>query len=79
VRAGKRVIVSAHGNSLRALVKHLDAVSEAEIVGLNIPTGIPLVYELGDDLRPRRHFYLASDAEIAAATHKVAQQGQAKG
>ena len=58
VRAGRRVVIAAHGNSLRALVKYLDGVSEEEIVGLNIPTGIPLVYELEDDLRPIRHFYL---------------------
>ena len=78
IRAGERVIVAAHGNSLRALVKHLDAVSEQEIVSLNIPTGIPLVYELDHDLAPLSKRYLASDAEIAAATHKVASQGKAK-
>ena len=79
VRAGERVIVAAHGNSLRALVKHLDSVDQTEILGLNIPTGIPLVYELDDDLKPLRHYYLASDEEVAAAQHKVAAQGQAKG
>jgi len=78
VRAGQRVLVAAHGNSLRALVKHLDDVSEQDIVGLNIPTGIPLVYELDDALKPLRHYYLASDEEIAAATHKVASQGKAR-
>jgi 2,3-bisphosphoglycerate-dependent phosphoglycerate mutase len=78
IRAGRRVVIAAHGNSLRALVKHLDGVSKEEIVGLNIPTGIPLVYELDEDLAPVRHFYLASDEEIAAAQHKVAQQGKAK-
>jgi 2,3-bisphosphoglycerate-dependent phosphoglycerate mutase len=77
VMAGERVLIAAHGNSLRALVKHLDGVSEEEIVGLNIPTGIPLVYELDDELEPRRHHYLASDEEIAAAQHKVAAQGRA--
>jgi 2,3-bisphosphoglycerate-dependent phosphoglycerate mutase len=77
VRAGQRVLVAAHGNSLRALVKHLDGVSEQEIVALNIPTGLPLVYELDRDLKPLRHFYLASDEELAAATHKVASQGKA--
>jgi 2,3-bisphosphoglycerate-dependent phosphoglycerate mutase len=78
VRAGERVIVAAHGNSLRALVKHLDRISDAEIVSLNIPTGIPLVYELDDALRPIRSRYLASAEEIAAAQHAVAAQGKAK-
>jgi 2,3-bisphosphoglycerate-dependent phosphoglycerate mutase len=78
VMAGERVLIAAHGNSLRALVKHLDGVSEEEIVGLNIPTGIPLVYELDDELEPKRHYYLASDEEIAAAQHKVAAQGKAR-
>ena len=78
VLAGERVVIAAHGNSLRALVKHLDGIPEAEIVGLNIPTGIPLVYELDDELSARRHYYLASDEEIAAATHKVAAQGKAR-
>jgi 2,3-bisphosphoglycerate-dependent phosphoglycerate mutase len=78
VRKGERVIVAAHGNSLRALVKHLDRVSDAEILKLNIPTGIPLVYELDGDLRPKGSRYLASDEEIAAAQHAVAAQGRAK-
>jgi 2,3-bisphosphoglycerate-dependent phosphoglycerate mutase len=78
VRAGERLIVAAHGNSLRALVKHLDQVPDDKIVGLNIPTGIPLVYELGPDLAPLRNYYLASEAEIAAAQHAVAAQGKAK-
>jgi 2,3-bisphosphoglycerate-dependent phosphoglycerate mutase len=78
VMAGERVVIAAHGNSLRALVKHLDGISEAEIVGLNIPTGIPLVYELDDELSAGRHYYLASDEEIAAAQHKVAAQGKAR-
>jgi 2,3-bisphosphoglycerate-dependent phosphoglycerate mutase len=78
VAAGERVLIAAHGNSLRALVKHLDGISEKEILGLNIPTGIPLVYELDDRLVPERHFYLASDEEIAAAQHKVAAQGKAR-
>ena len=77
VRRGQSVVVAAHGNSLRALVKHLDGVSEADIVGLNIPTGIPLVYELDADLRATDHRYLATDEEIEAATHKVASQGKA--
>jgi len=74
VREGKRVIIAAHGNSLRALVKYLDGVSDEEIVGLNIPTGIPLVYELEDDLRVIRSYYLG-DAEAAAqAARAVAEQ-----
>jgi 2,3-bisphosphoglycerate-dependent phosphoglycerate mutase len=78
LRAGRRVMVSAHGNSLRALVKHLDAVSDSDIVALNIPTGQPLVYELDDDLRPVRHYYLGDPAEIQAAMAAVAAQGKAK-
>src|SRR3990172_2267836 len=74
VRAGKRVIVAAHGNSLRALVKHLDGVSEAAIVGLNIPTGIPLVYELDDELRPVRHRYLGDPEAARKAAEAVAKQ-----
>lgn len=77
VRHGERVLIAAHGNSLRALVKHLDGIDERAILELNIPTGIPLVYELDDALRPLRHRYLASEAEIAAAQHKVAAQGKA--
>jgi 2,3-bisphosphoglycerate-dependent phosphoglycerate mutase len=79
IRAGQRVIIAAHGNSLRSLVKHLDNVSDEEIVGLNIPTGIPLVYELDDDLRPIRHFYLGDPEEVAKAVTSVAAQGKAKG
>lgn len=71
---GRQVIVSAHGNSLRALVKHLDRLSETEIVDLNIPVGIPLVYELDDRLEPVRHFYLADPDELAAATRAVAEE-----
>jgi 2,3-bisphosphoglycerate-dependent phosphoglycerate mutase len=74
VARGRRVIVAAHGNSLRALVKYLDGVSDAEIVGLNIPTGVPLVYELEDDLRPIRHYYLGDPEAIAKATAAVAGQ-----
>jgi 2,3-bisphosphoglycerate-dependent phosphoglycerate mutase len=73
-----RVLVAAHGNSLRALVKYLDNVSEADIVELNIPTGIPLVYELDDDLKPIRHFYLGDPAAAAAAAARVAQQASKK-
>ena len=77
IRAGKRVLVSAHGNSIRALVKYLDNVSDEDIVGLNIPNGIPLVYELDTDLKPIRHYYLG-DAEAAArAAAAVAAQGKA--
>lgn len=78
IRAGRRVLVSAHGNSLRALIKHLDDVSEEDIVHLNIPTGQPLVYELDKDLRPIRHYYLGDPAEIEAAMAAVAAQGKAK-
>jgi 2,3-bisphosphoglycerate-dependent phosphoglycerate mutase len=76
VRSGTRVLIAAHGNSLRALVKHLDDVPEDQIVELNIPTGIPLVYELDDALRPLRHYYLGDPAVVAAAQHAVASQGQ---
>ena len=78
VRAGERVIIAAHGNSLRALVKYLDNIGEQEIVGLNIPTGIPLVYELDDELKPTRNYYLGDPAKVAAATQAVANQGKAK-
>ena len=78
VRAGRRVIIAAHGNSLRALVKYLDQVSEDEIVSLNIPTGIPLVYELEDDLRPLRHFYLGDPEAARKAAEAVARQAQRK-
>jgi 2,3-bisphosphoglycerate-dependent phosphoglycerate mutase len=77
IRAGRRVLIAAHGNSLRALVKHLDAVSEEEIVGLNIPTGIPLVYELRDDLSPIRHYYLGDPEAAKAAAEAVARQAKA--
>lgn len=77
IRAGKRVVVAAHGNSIRALVKYLDGISDQEIVGLNIPNGIPLVYELDTALQPVRHYYLG-DAEAAArAAAAVASQGKA--
>lgn len=74
VRSGKRVLVTAHGNSLRALVKYLDGISDEDIVGLNIPTGIPLVYELDDDLTPRGRRYLGDPEKIASATQAVAAQ-----
>jgi 2,3-bisphosphoglycerate-dependent phosphoglycerate mutase len=76
VRAGKNVIIAAHGNSLRALIKHLGRVSDADIVELNIPTAVPLVYELNDDLTPIRHYYLGDAAEIASAAAAVAAQGK---
>ena len=77
IRAGKRIVVAAHGNSIRALVKYLDQISDSDIVGLNIPNGIPLVYELDAELRPIRHYYLG-DAEAAAkAAAAVASQGKA--
>jgi 2,3-bisphosphoglycerate-dependent phosphoglycerate mutase len=78
VRAGKNVLVAAHGNSLRALIKHLDNVSNDDIVGLNIPTAVPLVYELTDDLKPIRNYYLGDQAEIAKAQAAVAAQGKAR-
>jgi 2,3-bisphosphoglycerate-dependent phosphoglycerate mutase len=74
IRDGKRVVIAAHGNSLRALVKYLDNVSEADIVELNIPTGIPLVYELDDTLKPKRHYYLGDPEAAAAAAARVANQ-----
>jgi 2,3-bisphosphoglycerate-dependent phosphoglycerate mutase len=78
VRAGQRVIIVAHGNSLRALVKYLDKVSDADIVELNIPTGQPIVYELDDALKPIRHYYLGDPAAVAAAMAAVAAQGRAR-
>jgi 2,3-bisphosphoglycerate-dependent phosphoglycerate mutase len=77
IRSGQRILVAAHGNSIRALVKYLDNISDSDIVGLNIPNGIPLVYELDADLKPIRHYYLG-DAEAAAkAAAAVASQGKA--
>ena len=78
ISAGKRVIVAAHGNSLRALIKHLDSVSDSDIVGLNVPTGVPLVYELDRDLTARRHYYLGDPDEVALRIAAVAGQGKAK-
>ena len=78
IKSGRRVLITAHGNSLRALVKYLDNISEADIVKLNIPTGIPLVYELDDDLKPLRSYYLGDPEEIKKAAQKVAEQGKAK-
>ncbi|OGT97251.1 MAG: phosphoglyceromutase [Gemmatimonadetes bacterium RIFCSPLOWO2_02_FULL_71_11] len=78
VRRGERVLIAAHGNSLRALVKHLDHVGDQEIVELNIPTGIPLVYDLDDDLKPFRSFYLGDPEKVKAAASAVAAQGKAR-
>jgi 2,3-bisphosphoglycerate-dependent phosphoglycerate mutase len=78
VKAGKRVVIAAHGNSLRALVKYLDGLSESEVLELNIPTGIPLVYELDEDLKPIKSYYLGDQEAIAAAAAAVAAQGQKK-
>ena len=78
VKSGSRVVVAAHGNSLRALVKVLDGISDGEIVGLNIPTGVPLVYELDESLKPVKHYYLGDPAKIEAAMQAVAAQGKKK-
>jgi 2,3-bisphosphoglycerate-dependent phosphoglycerate mutase len=78
LKAGKKVIVAAHGNSIRALVKMLDSISDADIAGLDIPTGIPLIYELDDSLAPIRHYYLADAAELEKAVASVKSQGKAK-
>ncbi|MFQ6677495.1 MAG: 2,3-diphosphoglycerate-dependent phosphoglycerate mutase [Fidelibacterota bacterium] len=78
VKSGKKVLIVAHGNSLRALVKYLDKISDEEIVGLNIPTGVPLVYELNDNLTPIKHYYLGDQEEIAAKAAAVAAQGKVK-
>lgn len=78
IKSGKRVMISAHGNSLRALVKYLDNTSDGDIVNLNIPTGIPLVYELDDGLKPIKSYYLNEAEEVRKATEVVARQGKAK-
>ena len=78
LRSGKRVIIAAHGNSLRALVKHLDKIPDSEIVNLNIPTGIPLVYELDEELNPITHYYLGDPEAVAMAQQAVLNQGRAK-
>jgi 2,3-bisphosphoglycerate-dependent phosphoglycerate mutase len=79
VKSGKNVLIAAHGNSLRALIKYLDNVPEEEIVELNVPTGMPLVYELDDDLKPIKHYYLGDPAKVKAAMEAVAAQGKKKG
>ena len=78
IKSGQRVVIAAHGNSLRALVKDLDSISESDIVELNIPTGIPLVYELDEHLKPIRHYYLGDPAAAAAAAARVANQAAQK-
>ena len=78
IRSGQKVLIAAHGNSLRALVKYLDHVSEADIVELNIPTGMPLVYELDDDLKPLNRYYLGDPEKVKAAMEAVAAQGKKK-
>jgi len=78
IKSGKKIIIAAHGNSLRALVKYLDNISEEEIVGLNIPTGIPLVYELDDDLKPIKHYYLGDPEEAKRKAEAVANQAKNK-
>jgi 2,3-bisphosphoglycerate-dependent phosphoglycerate mutase len=78
ILAGKRILISAHGNSLRALIKYLDQISDQDIVSLNIPNGQPLVYELDAQLKPIRHYYLGDPAAISAAQQAVASQGKAK-
>ena len=78
VKSGQRVIIAAHGNTLRALVKHLDNLTEEQVLKLNIPTGIPLVYELDENLKPLKSYYLGDQEAIAAAMNAVASQGKAK-
>ncbi|HEV8436604.1 MAG TPA: 2,3-diphosphoglycerate-dependent phosphoglycerate mutase [Methylomirabilota bacterium] len=78
IKSGKKVIIAAHGNSLRALVKYLDEISDKDIVELNIPTGVPLVYELGADLKPLTHYYLGDQAAVEAAAQAVANQAKAR-
>lgn len=78
VHSGQRVIITAHGNTLRALVKYLDNISDQDTLALNIPTGVPLVYELDDNMKPIRHYYLGDQAELEKAMQAVANQGKAK-
>jgi 2,3-bisphosphoglycerate-dependent phosphoglycerate mutase len=78
IRQGQKVLIAAHGNSLRALVKYLDNIPEDEIVELNIPTGMPLVYELDDNLKPLKHYYLGDPDKVKAAMDAVAAQGKKK-
>lgn len=78
IEAGKRLLIAAHGNSIRALVKYLDAISDNDIVKYNVPTGIPLVYEIGDDMKPIKNYYLGDAEAVKAAQEAVANQGKAK-
>lgn len=78
IKSGKKVLITAHGNSLRALVKHLDNISDDEIPELNIPTGIPLVYELDENFKPIKHYYLGDEKKVKAAMEAVKNQGKAK-
>ena len=78
IRTGKKVLIVAHGNSLRALVKYLDDISDNDIVSLNIPTGVPLVYELDDELQPIKHYYLGDEKKIQEAINSVANQAKKK-
>lgn len=78
VRAGKSILIAAHGNSLRALIKHLENISDEEIADLNLPTAVPIVYELTDDLKPIRRYYIGDAETIAKATHAVANQAKSK-
>jgi 2,3-bisphosphoglycerate-dependent phosphoglycerate mutase len=78
IRQGRKVLIAAHGNSLRALVKYLDNIPEADIVELNIPTGMPLVYELDDNLKPLNRYYLGDPEKVKAAMEAVAAQGKKK-
>ena len=78
MKDGQTVVIAAHGNSLRALVKYLDGISDEEIVKLNIPTGVPLVYEFDDDMNVLRHYYLGNQDELKAKMEAVANQGKAK-
>jgi len=78
ITSGQKVIISAHGNSLRALVKHIDHISDQEIVQLNIPTGVPLVYELDNNLKPLKHYYLGDEKSVTQAMQAIANQGKAR-
>ncbi len=78
IKEGKKVLIAAHGNSLRALVKYLDNLSEEEVIKLNIPTGLPLVYELDEDLKPIKNYYIGNEEEVKKAMEAVANQGKAK-
>jgi 2,3-bisphosphoglycerate-dependent phosphoglycerate mutase len=78
LKEGRRILVTAHGNSLRALIKYLDNISDRDIVGMNIPTGAPMIYELDDDLRPIRHYYLGDQEAVQRAAAAVANQGKVK-